>query len=425
MGLDVFPDGGRVVLVHLQRLTVLLLGLFASTSAYADWTYFDAKSFTPEVDENGNECSNPFPASERYQWADDRMASYFRCSGDFECKREDEVRSCNTSRVALYYRLKPEEPEPVDPSECFETGGMYDSISKQCVPECAGMVLDGFCLQPYEDESEEGCTPDTPGFVGSYLHGNKKTNVCAPAQQECTDSGGTFGIVNGEQTCLPEGYGAPQCKSDSISEVLVNDGYGFFCESPNQPEPEEEEPEPEPNVDTDGDGQPDEYDRTQDPDAGNKQRDEMIGEQKKANDALGDLADRLDGVKNVGKKGNEMLDDIEDGIGGINSKLDDLNDAPEGGFDTSGLTSVVPTMAESSAELVATFQNSNVGQALGDLVAIPQSTSCPVYQIPSTDYTPAYALDIHCQVFEDYRGILSALFLFFWTGTALFVFFKA
>lgn len=313
-----------------------------------------------------------------------------------------------------------------DSEECFEKGELFDDTYKMCVPECEGMVLDGFCLDPYdtEDDDEGKCTPETDGFVGTYGEGNKKTHVCAPFQQECKDNKGTFGIVNGEATCLPEGYGAPECKSGSANDVLVNDGYGFVCETVGNPEEEEDTP-PDPNTDTDGDGVPDEYDRSNDPDAGNKQRDEMLDGQKKGNEKLDGANDRLDKLAEIGKEGNSFLDDIEDGIGGINAKLDGLGEAPEGGFSLSVLTDAIPTFSDTATGFGDAIAGTQMAQFAQGLTNIPSSASCPVYVMPQTEYWDSMPMTIHCDIFEEYRGLFSVIFMFFWTGTALFVFLRA
>jgi len=348
---------------------------------------------------------------------------------------------------------------PRQPEECYEVGRAFNAPQQQCSDECEFGMLDGFCLAPLEEE--DTCTPGSEGFVGSYGSGNQQVHVCGPASQECKDSGGTFGIVNGQATCLPEEYGAPQCKSGSVNDVLVNDGYGFVCETVGDPDSDQEPPEePEPNTDTDGDGIPDEYQRENDPDAGNKQRDEIIEGQAKGNEALEGISDRLDQLVEIGKEGNRHLDGIGGGVGELvemgragelaggggsgggeglvdddgNHYLADIEqntretadalEGPEGGYNTDGKGDA-STFGETADRLRLLISDHPTISAVTSVPTIASNTSCPVYTLPANEYFGALTMSVHCQIFDDYRGQLGALFMAIWTLAAVMVFLRA
>ena len=186
---------------------------------------------------------------------------------------------------------------PVEPEQCWETGDLFNSETAECQPECEGMILDGYCMVP--DDNDEGC--ETDDVWGSSGWGHNQEGICQSDKDACEEDGGTYGLMNGEATCIPEGYGADTiCDSDSLNLIVVNNGSGFTCERVG-PDPEEE-PE-EPNTDTDGDGEPDEYDPANDPMADYKQGEDALGALEEANQHLSNIDSRLEGIADNGVPG--------------------------------------------------------------------------------------------------------------------------
>lgn len=303
------------------------------------------------------------------------------------------------------------------PEECYENGQIYDPGRGYCVLDCPSGQLNGVCLEDTADNSET-CDKNSPDFQGSIGMGNKKQNIC---ESERTCEGGSLGIVNDIQVCVPDEYGPPTCPSDG---VLVMDEYGYVCESMNDVPEEPQTPE-EPNTDTDGDGEPDEYRPENDPNSTDKAVDGVSDRIDKTNEAIDQSNQRLDKI-------NKSLDgigkDLNTGLGAVNDNLKSIEDGmkpPPGGFNPDGFGGLVPTFTETATQLANELATIPAVTAVSGLTSLPQSTTCPIYTIPATPISGPIVMDIHCQVFGDYRGVISALFLFFWSGTALFLFLRA
>lgn len=306
-----------------------------------------------------------------------------------------------------------------EPGECADLGlsEVQTSQGAFCAEECEYGMVNGVCLPPPEPEKE--CNKDSPDYRGVIVQGYGKPVIPACGDfDQCSDgSPGKVGFVNGELRCIADDYGQEnECAAD---EIFIVDQYGVICAG-LEDVPEEEPTPEEPNTDTDGDGQPDEYDPDNDPNINRKQLDELNKGQDQANKSLSNL-------EKIAKGTNDRLDDISGGMNdlvGLTGQINDKLDAPDGGFDISGFLNA-PTMSESAQGMADYVSQTGYGQLLATLSSFPTSANCPVYTIPATDYWGALTMDVHCQVLSDYRGLFSALFMFFWSVTALFVFFRA
>lgn len=306
---------------------------------------------------------------------------------------------------------------PQSPEECYENGLAYNNQTQQCVEVCENGMLNGICLDP-APENEDNCDETSPDYQGYYGNGNTRFNYCS-SQHQC--EGGSFGLVNGQPSCIPDDYGPELCKAGTMAII---DEYGMVCEtSKDKPDPEPQPPE-EPNTDTDGDGQPDEYDRENDPDATNKGLDQINESVGEGNAQLETANQRLDKVGNALDAVNKNLNE---GLGTANQTLNQINDkldGPDDGYNTSGLGDA-PTFAESSDRLKASIAGNATIQAVTTIPTIASNNTCPVWTIPSTDYWQAMPIDSHCQILNDHRGLLSLLFIAVWTLAAVFVFLRA
>lgn len=316
--------------------------------------------------------------------------------------------------------------------ECQELGkAKVDSqFGSYCVNECAHGVFNGVCLQPPEDDPE--CSKDSPDYRGEVVlgYGQDPIPACGDFDQCSGDQPGQVGFVNGELRCIPEDYGVPECKGDTITVI---DEYGFVCES-LQNKPEDPETPEDPNTDTDGDGEPDEYDPDNDPNINRKQLDDLKDGQATANQSLSNLENlgkgtnkRLDGIGEGIDKGNKELGRIEANTGKSATELEVMNeklDDPDSGYDTSSLGDA-PTFAESSERLKTSIATNPTIQAVTTIPSISSNNTCPVWTIPSTQFWEAMPIDSHCQILSDHRGLLSMLFIAVWTLAAVFVFLRA
>ncbi|GGY83575.1 hypothetical protein [Marinobacter zhanjiangensis] len=436
----------------VQRYLILLLGLFGFANLAHAHEYFTEQSAahaaclagtSGEISSDCQEVKENPGGNYPYYYA------AFTCGGGckvnyFFKNQEPACEAPNYIDVVTGECVQVQEPE-----ECFENGEIYSPDTKTCIPECEnGTLLDGYCLLPDDDpdDPDDDCTPDTDGYQGTYGTGNGQVHVCAPAKSECEDQNGTYGIVNGEATCLPEGYGADTvCDSDSLNMIAVNDGYGFTCEKVDgYPGDEEEEEDPEPNTDTDGDGVPDEYDRTNDPDTGNRQRDDILDELGEGNRHLQNIDNRLKGITENGlpgtgggngsgddsgnpaptQEGQEQTNEELEGIGDTLDEMNEKMDNPDDGYSTDGLGNAA-TFEQSSNRLYGAISSHPTIAAVSQVPSIASNTSCPTYTFPANDYWGATTMDVHCDILENYRGQLSALFMAVWTIAAVVVFLKA
>lgn len=310
------------------------------------------------------------------------------------------------------------------PEQCQELGKLYDPTTESCVLECEHGMFNGSCLLPPEENTD--CNKDSPDYRGEVVlgYGTSPIPACGDFDQCSGDTPGQVGFVNGELRCIPEDYGIPSCQGDSITVI---DEYGFVCE-PLSDVPQEPETPEEPNTDTDGDGTPDEYQRENDPESVDKGLD-------KVQDGISDTNTKLDGTNKrldkVGKALEGVNDNLKDGLGTANQTLNSINDtldnafnAPEGGFSSEGLN-VIPTLTETATGFKQAIMGNELIQAVGGLAEIPAQTSCPVWTVPSTPISDPQTITVHCDILEDNRGVFSLLFMFFWTGVALFAFLRA
>ena len=147
-----------------------------------------------------------------------------------------------------------------------------------------------------------------------------------------------------------------------------------------------------------------------------------------SNEALDKSNNILGKMNEQNKRMIEELDDVGDGLGSVNTHLQNMQDAmvpPEGGFNPDGFGGLVPTFEETGANFIAAINGMSQVQALTEFVSIGSNNTCPVYTIPATPVSQPIVLDIHCAVFEEYRSTFAAIFLFFWIGLSLFIFFRA
>lgn len=305
------------------------------------------------------------------------------------------------------------------PNQCREQGLAHDPATGTCVETCEHGILNGACLSaPIEQDT---CDSDSDDYRGELVtgYGSNPIAFCGDYDQ-CSGEGGSVGVVNGEVRCIADDYGQPSCKGGSITVI---DEYGFICEPlANAPQPEQ--PTPEPNTDTDGDGQPDEYQRENDPDAINKGLDAVTAaiesvnkNSESANQRLSKISDQL----------GANTDALNEGLGTANETLSDISekmDGPDGGYSTDTLGDADTFEATTNRLQGLITQNATI-QAVTTIPTIAENNTCPVWTIPATDYWSAMPLDVHCDILNNHRGLLSMLFVAAWTLAAIFVFLRA
>lgn len=461
MGLDILRYGGCAVRLSIQGCLILWLGLFSSSAFSALYKYEGGQYEFSSPELAGEAAKTSMGLS---QWNLDNCAKSTSSSAPSPtgstwgtCYYLHSTQSWKpATTVTIYWKeeacneIYSHQPDPItgeipepgpcscesgwkdagsgmqprciidrnqEAEECFENGQIYDNQLGYCVLDCPNGQLNGVCLQDTADNSDT-CDSSAPDYKGSIGFGNEKQNICL---SDTTCEGGSLGVVNNVQLCIPDDYGPPTCSADA---VLVMDEYGWVCESLNdQPEPEPEPPE-EPNIDTDGDGEPDEYDRANDPTSVDKGLDKVQEGISDTNTKLEGTNNRLDKVTNALDGVNENL---KEGLGTANQTLEQINtklDDPADGYNTDGLGDA-PSFGESMGRLQTAFFDHPTIAAVTTFPILAKSTSCPVFTIPATDFFSAQTMDIHCSIFEDYRGQLSVLFMFFWTVIALFIFLRA
>ncbi len=515
MGLDVFRDGGCAVRVPVQRHLILWFGLFFSSLAVAGFPplpdgavviwdkaaskdYYDppgmgkspSETMWPQAEAYRDSCESQHPDKICYVEGFDDDPQYLYDVGDqkmyrvrggvrmvaspVQCEAYQHEKnpitgeqplgecSCATGWTDAGANANPRCQLPdQEPEECRENGQVHNPENGLCQLECEHGELNGACLPPPEEDNE--CTNDSPDYRGEIVtgYGTSPVKMCGDYDQCSGDKPGQVGFVNGELRCIAEDYGVPKCKSGTIGVI---DNYGFACQTlENQPE-EPDTPE-DPNTDTDGDGEPDEYDRTNDPESvekgldkiekaikeGNAKTDTSNGHLGKIENAVKSIADDVSSLEQMGKNGElaggggggsgggeglknpdgedylgDLADikqntrDSADGVADLNEKLE----TPEGGFNTDSKGDA-PTFGESVDRMQLAITQHPTIEAVTTIPSIASNNTCPVWTIPATPVWDAMPLDSHCAILEDHRGLLSILFIAAWTLAAVFVFLRA
>jgi hypothetical protein len=460
MGLDVFYDGGRVVRLLIQGCLILWFGFFSSSvfsstefraEKRSDGSYVYGSSpsqvanlaldcpggdegvisntweVTPDPTDYDNwqnhsqyKISCPWPAGEYFTLVEVKYAE--ECS-EVWSHQEDPITgekpspncTCETGWEDAGEGMSPRcvIDRDQEASECYENGQIYDAERGYCVLDCPEGQLDGVCLQA-PSANDDSCNSESPDYQGFIGNGNTKHNICE-SDMEC--EGGSAGVVNGTMACIPDEYGPPSCPSDA---TVVIDEYGFVCATNNDaPEPDPDAPQ-EPNTDTNGDGEPDVYDPSNDPVSTDKAINDLKDSVDQGNENSELTNQRLDKIGEAIDKSNELQDES-------NGVLDDIRnnlEAPEGDFSKGDFDGLVPTFSESASGFKSAVSGHAAVQTVTSLT-VGTNNSCPVYLLPATPISDPILMDVHCNILNDYRGIISAMFLFFWSGLALFTFMKA
>lgn len=146
---------------------------------------------------------------------------------------------------------------------CNGPGETYNADNHTChvdTPQCQeadhkiyaidfGGDIQYYC-SPDFDETDEECENPISDFNGD--------TICGDAKEECENSGGTYGYVGGEQTCISDDYEDDilDCNDAEIPMILNGE---IVCTSPVDVDESHDTPETDTphEVDTDGDGTPD------------------------------------------------------------------------------------------------------------------------------------------------------------------------
>jgi len=394
------------------------------------------------------------------------------------------VRACEAPLVLNPETNTCEEP-PVEPEDCFEMGQVYDPNSKQCTLSCPNGQLNGQCLENPESECDHHST-DFIGYVGSgrsAVCGDQVTEcnaaggqfgifngsavcvsedygpppICGPNEVSVYDTYGfTCGPIlggdgnpqweDGEPNEDTDGDGVPDRFNPNLvnsSEMIQIVGGNIFNQNNhiiNQN-----------NITN--------HNLTNINNSVNNLNQTINQQGEQANQNLEGIAGILGqiagDVSNIatngipgtgGGSGGDGGDGTGDGTGegegvelgtiegllgdandkhdSTNEKLDKIIDGEEGGLSTEGLGDA-PGFGDSVGRLQTAFFDHPTIQKVTTLPSLAEGSSCPVFTIPANDYWDSLTMDMHCTVLEDYRGMLSGMFLFFWTVLAIFAFLRA
>lgn len=318
-------------------------------------------------------------------------------------------------------------PEP-DPVEC----GDYDGKSAaQCSCEDNGggwLELGGVgeCMSNTPDE----CDTSSSDYQGD-IDGNP---VCS-GEANCSSTE-TYGLVNGEQVCIPADYGPPDCDFGTVAVADNGDGGGFVCAQPSNDSDNASQ-------DTDNDGTPDSTDNDIDGDGIPNSSDDDIdgdGTPNSSDDdykgasvdnsgveqGISDLSEKQDDtnreLQNIDlklKASNRFLDGID---GNIKQLKDYVVEEPS---TVDSITGSTATIGETSNRIsTAVFDHPFVSSVL-TIPTLATNTNCPVFVLPANKFWSEISMTIHCTVLEQQRSFLALLFSGLWTLMAVFVFLKA
>lgn len=342
-------------------------------------------------------------------------------------------------------------PAPCDPPNVLNSTGQCLTPEDQCIdspnpPKCECELNGGGWLELGGSgectSSPDDCDSSSPDYMGTV----NDIPVCDP-DSNC-QAGETYGLVNDQPVCIPPDHGPPDCDFQTVAVAVGENGDGgFTCAPPNnQPEPPQppdsdgdgtpDSNDPDSN-DSDGDGTPDSQEggdhdgdgiaNSDDPQYQNQYGQGAAAQASRengskidqTNEALNDLNQQI-------QNQNLTLDDMKQSLSGIDDNISELADhVTADSTATDGLLDGVQTVSESNQAIADAWQNHPTIAAFSQIPTLAVNNSCPVFEVPSTQYWSAIPLTIICEVLEDNRAILSLLFMGLWTLAAASIFMRA
>lgn len=300
---------------------------------------------------------------------------------------------------------------PATPEECSEIGQYYDQ--GVCSPQCPNGDLDGQCLNPPENPSSP-CDPTSPDFV-TAVNGNYFCGSCsAPGEQ--------FGFVNGQPACVPPG-GGDLCAAGSIAVITE----GFVCATPDgegnalneEGQPIDEKGQQAEYADKGQSNTTTEENTTTNPDGSTTTTSTSTTSNKYDSKTEKNTREMVENQE----KTNKLLDDIAASNREIADTLagEDPDEEPEAPID---YDKSAPTIAESSAAFMNRINNAPIVAAFATAPTIAENNACPVFG-GTVPILGELVFDIHCDVFAQHGGNLSAIFIAMWTLAAGLVFLRS
>lgn len=174
----------------------------------------------------------------------------------FQCYNKNDAPNGNACTVRIT-KCAANESFNIDTGNCSNAPPVCTEAGHKVYTFTVGGVTTSWCSRDF-DETGDDCEDVAGTFNGDV--------ICNDSKNECESSGGTYGYVNGQQTCLSGDYDddLPTCRG--IETVQVIDG-GFACISPVEENPDNDVPDQEdPKPDNDNDGIPDDEDPDDDND---------------------------------------------------------------------------------------------------------------------------------------------------------------
>lgn len=317
------------------------------------------------------------------------------------------------------------------PEECKVAGQLYDDGS--CVDSCPNGALNGQCLNGSEPEATEGDTGNDPDGDGVPNYGDDPSGCDAgdsnyvgmidrkPYCMTCP-TGDTAGFVNGAPICLKgDPTVNPENPEDNCSppKIPILVGGQMTCGTPDGAD----------TLDPNGNPINETGDQAEYADGGKSD-----GTTTTNPDGSTSTSTNTPSLSKIEKNTREQLEasdktnQLLDDIAGSNREIADLlageeptDEEPETpiSYDDSA-----PTIAESSTAFMNRINNAPIVAAFATAPTVTENNSCPVFG-GNVPILGQLTFDIHCDVFSQHGGTLSAIFIAMWTLLAGLVFLRS
>lgn len=301
---------------------------------------------------------------------------------------------------------------PKTPEECNEMGQAEDNGA--CVDTCPNGELNGQCLNPPEaPQDPENCTPESADYATTV----QGIHVCGSCSGDSA-----FGFVNGSPQCVPSGS-KDNCAAGTIQVISE----GFVCATPDgegnltkeDGDPINEAGEQVEYADKGQSTTTTEENTTTNPDGSTTTTASSTTVNKYDSKTEKNTREMVENQE----KTNKLLDDIAASNREIADTLagEDPDAEPEAPID---YDKSAPTIAESSTAFMNRINNAPIVAAFSTAPTIAENNSCPVFG-GTVPILGELVFDIHCDVFAQHGGSLSAIFIAMWTLAAGLVFLRS
>jgi len=137
------------------------------------------------------------------------------------------------------------------------------------------------------------------------------------------------------------------------------------------------------------------------------------------------LCSDISKIEQHAKLSKQSLQSIEQNTLETSRGIEELNNKLNEELTTPDTLTGLPTIAETTTNFLTQLSQAPVIVAWDETPSFNQSAGCPVYTSGDILYIGVITMDIHCTIFSQHQGILSAMFILVWTLAAGTIFLRA